>query len=30
MLISVCNRAGIDLEAAFRPKEQLNETRSWR
>ncbi|MFC0038528.1 MazG nucleotide pyrophosphohydrolase domain-containing protein [Actinomadura rayongensis] len=29
MLISVCNRAGIDLEAAFRRKEQLNETRSW-
>ncbi|POM26041.1 MazG nucleotide pyrophosphohydrolase domain protein [Actinomadura rubteroloni] len=30
MLVSVCNRAGIDLEDAFRRKEQINETRRWR
>ena len=30
MLMSVINRAGIDLEAAFRRKEERNESRVWR
>jgi NTP pyrophosphatase (non-canonical NTP hydrolase) len=30
MLMSVINRAGIDLEEAFRRKEERNETRVWR
>jgi NTP pyrophosphatase (non-canonical NTP hydrolase) len=30
MLMSVINRAGIDLEQAFRRKEERNESRVWR
>lgn len=30
MLMSVINRAGIDLEEAFRRKEERNESRVWR
>lgn len=30
MLMSVVNRAGIDLEEAFRQKEAINNTRVWR
>lgn len=29
MLICVCNRLGIDLEAALREKEEHNKTRTW-
>lgn len=30
MLACVCNRLGIDLEAALRDKEEHNKTRTWR
>lgn len=30
MLVCVCNRLGIDLEAALRAKEEHNKTRTWR
>lgn len=30
MLVCVCNRLGIDLEAALREKEEHNKTRTWR
>lgn len=30
MLLTVCNGLGIDLEAAFRAKEERNKTRTWR
>lgn len=30
MLLTVCNGLGIDLEAAFRAKEEHNKTRTWR
>jgi NTP pyrophosphatase (non-canonical NTP hydrolase) len=29
MLVSVCNRSGIDLEKALRDKEEHNKTRTW-
>ena len=30
VLLGVCNLLGIDLEAAFRTKEAINKTRTWR
>lgn len=30
MLICVCNGLGIDLEKAFRAKQEVNKTRTWR
>jgi NTP pyrophosphatase (non-canonical NTP hydrolase) len=29
LLVDICNRLGIDLEQAFRDKEQKNQTRTW-
>lgn len=29
-LLDICNRYGIDLEQAFREKEEINKQRSWR
>jgi NTP pyrophosphatase (non-canonical NTP hydrolase) len=28
-LLEICNHFGVDLERAFREKEELNKTRSW-
>jgi NTP pyrophosphatase (non-canonical NTP hydrolase) len=30
MLLTVCNGLGIDLEAAFRAKDEHNKTRTWK